>query len=164
MASGREVSHQSISAHLVEWFKALEVNDEKVLYKRCEQILGESRKLTKTKFKEFRECIDKVSQPTWENFLRRCRDKEYEKTRGRVTVKKSTVAKLDELRDELRLDSNDALILKLIETYEISKTSVKVHKPKLKPKKKTSLSSRSNNKRQKITPEEGLNFVFDELD
>lgn len=163
MASGREVSHQSISAHLVEWFKALEVNDEKVLYKRCEQILGESRKLTKTKFKEFRECIDKVSQPTWENFLRRCRDKEYEKTRGRVTVKKSTVAKLDELRDELRLDSNDALILKLIETYEISKTSVEVHKPKpkLKLRKKIASSNRSKAKRLKATMDEDLSFDLD---
>ncbi|MEL4342211.1 hypothetical protein AAEH92_15940 [Shewanella xiamenensis] len=163
MASGRKVACKFISTHLVEWFKALEVNNEQALNKRCKQILGESRKLTKTKFEEFRECIDKVSQPTWENFLRRCRDKEYEKNRGRVTVKKTTVAKLDELRDELRLDSNDALILKLIEAYQTSEPA-EVQKPSQKPKKKTSLSSRSNNKRQKITPEEGLNFVFDELD
>lgn len=161
MASGRKVSPQFISAHLVEWLKALEVNDEKVLYKRCEQILGESRKLTKTKFEEFQECIDKVSQPTWENFLRRCRDKEYEKTRGRVTVKKSTVAKLDELRDELRLDSNDALILKLIETYEISKTSVEAHKPKLKLRKKIASSNRSKAKRLKATMDEDLSFDLD---
>lgn len=158
MASNRRVNFDFINIHLPEWFKALKSNEEHSILLCCEKLLEGRGKLRKANYKEFQKCIEQVKKTTWENFLRRCRDKKYEGGRSRTSIKKSTFKLLDNLRAELEIDSNDTLILKLVESYQNSRANGNedklIPKPKTKFKKKYSALKCSNNNRKNSLPEE----------
>ncbi|MCT7945413.1 hypothetical protein L5M38_22645 [Shewanella sp. SM101] len=133
MLANRKLNFNFINQHMEEWFKALKVHNEQVIERRCRQLLNSKNKLPKEQFAEFQVCIDKVKKPAWENYLRRCRDKKYEKGRGRISINKSTQEQLDELRKKLDADSYDTLIVTLIDTYKkANRTKSALPKPKRK--------------------------------
>jgi hypothetical protein len=133
MAVDREQSISHISRHMTEWFKALEANNEKTIERRCRELLAGKNKLSKLDYPEFFACMLKVKKETWENYLRRCRDKKYEKGRGRISINKSTQEQLDELIKKLDADSYDTLIVALIDAYKkVNRTKNALLKPKRK--------------------------------
>jgi hypothetical protein len=133
MTVDREQSIKHINRHMTEWFKALEANNEKTIGRRCRELLAGKNKLSKVSYPEFIACMLKIKKPAWENYLRRCRDKTYEKGRGRISINKSTQEQLDELRKKLDADSYDTLIVALIDAYKKeNRTKSALPKPKRK--------------------------------
>lgn len=130
MAADREQSIDHINKHLTEWFKALKANNELTIERKCRKLLVDKSKLFNKDYPKFFVCMQEVKNETWENYLRRCRDKKYEKNRGRISINKSTQKQLDDLKERLGSDSYDTLIIVLIDEYKKvncnKKTSLKL--------------------------------------
>lgn len=160
MAAIRKKTPDFVYSHKNEWMKALEVHKERTILQRCQTILSGKGKLSKGKAEELQKCILEVGQPAWENFLRRCRDKDYEKNRERISISKSTFNRLEGLSKELGIDSNDALIIKLMDLYSKKLVGRKV-KRRQKPIVKKIKTSNPNSIGKKIRPDfDDKNFDF----